>query len=79
MFHVHLKSIGQSDWFLQRSLRKGVPLSYGMNVFAYICNVRNSCDEHAQHKNIKQTSTTSAYDSKLGNVCGITMTTYVCM
>ena len=56
-----------------------MPLSYGMNVFAYICNVRNSCDEHAQHKNIKQTSTTSAYDSKLGNVCGITMTTYVYM
>ena len=74
-----MKSIGQSDWFFPGSLRKGVSLSNGMNVFVYICNVRNSCDEHAQHKNISKTSTTSAYDSKLGNVCGITMSTYVCM
>ena len=79
MFHIHLKSIGQSDWLFPRILRKGVPLSYGMNVFAYICNVRNFCDEHAQHKSLRKTSTTSAYDSKLGNVCGITMSTYVCM
>jgi hypothetical protein len=50
-----------------------------MNVFAYICNVRNFCDEHAQHKSLRKTSTTSAYDSKLGNVCGITMSTYLYM